>query len=83
MNASKERFGAADLDTVFSGVSKVVVAKGKKVMTFDLKKQDTSDPEFQKAVLGPTGNLRAPTLKTGKTALVGFHPEAYDARFTS
>jgi hypothetical protein len=29
------------------------------------------------SVLGPTGNLRAPALRTGKTLLVGFNEEAY------
>ena len=29
-------------------------------------------------IIGPTGNLRAPTAKVGKTLLVGFNAEAYD-----
>jgi hypothetical protein len=29
-------------------------------------------------MLGPTGNLRAPCIKSGKTVLVGFNDEAYD-----
>ncbi len=28
-------------------------------------------------MLGPTGNLRAPTIRTGATVLVGFNEEAY------
>ena len=28
-------------------------------------------------MLGPTGNLRAPTVKVGKTMIVGFNDEAY------
>ena len=28
-------------------------------------------------LLGPTGNLRAPTLRKGKTLVVGFNEEAY------
>ena len=31
------------------------------------------------AMLGPTGNLRAPTLVVGKTLLVGFNEEAYES----
>jgi arsenate reductase-like glutaredoxin family protein len=30
-------------------------------------------------LLGPTGNLRAPTIKKGKTLFVGFNEEAYQA----
>lgn len=33
------------------------------------------------AMLGPTGNLRAPCLVVGKTVLVGFNDEAYTAVF--
>ena len=29
------------------------------------------------ALLGPTGNLRAPTLRVGKTLLVGFDESSY------
>ncbi len=30
------------------------------------------------AMLGPTGNLRAPTLVVGKTVIVGFDQETYE-----
>lgn len=29
-------------------------------------------------MLGPTGNLRAPTLRVGKTVVVGFNEEVYN-----
>ncbi len=81
VNASKERFGADALPQVFEGASKVIVAKGKKVLSFDLKKASPADEDFVKAVLGPSGNLRAPAIRTGKSWLVGFHEEAYSERF--
>jgi hypothetical protein len=81
VNASRQRYGAEDLAEVFAEATRVVVAKGKKVLTFDLKATKVSDPEFRKAVLGPSGNLRAPTIRTGKTIFVGFHPDAFGDRF--
>ncbi len=30
-----------------------------------------------KALLGPTGNLRSPTMRVGKTLLIGFNEEAF------
>jgi hypothetical protein len=30
-------------------------------------------------LLGPTGNLRAPTIQQGKSLYVGFNEEAYQA----
>jgi arsenate reductase-like glutaredoxin family protein len=53
------------------------VAKGKKVTIFDMKKSPPDDATLLKHLLGPTGNLRAPTIRTGTTLLVGFHDEAY------
>lgn len=32
-------------------------------------------------MLGPTGNLRAPCLRVGKTTLVGFNDEVYAGVF--
>jgi len=60
-------------------VSKVIVAKGKRVTKFDLKRDPPNTETLLKAMLGPTGNLRAPTIKKGKTVLVGFHEEMYQA----
>jgi len=81
VDAGKQRYGAGDLVAVFAEANRVVVARGKRVLTFDLKATKLSDPEFRKAVLGPSGNLRAPTLRTGKTVLVGFHADAFGDRF--
>ena len=53
-------------------------AKGKKVVHIDLKKEKPDDEILTKMVLGPTGNLRAPTLRKGKTLIVGFNAEMYD-----
>jgi hypothetical protein len=33
------------------------------------------------AMLGPTGNLRAPTARVGKTLLVGFNEDTYKGVF--
>lgn len=56
---------------------KVIVAKGKKVEIFDMKTGAPKDADLLKAILGPTGNLRAPTIRRGQTLLVGFSEEVY------
>lgn len=53
------------------------VAKGKKIVTFNMKKDPPDDDTLLAHLLGPTGNLRAPTIKQGKTLYVGFSAEAY------
>ncbi len=61
---------------------KLLSAKGNKITEVDLKKTDLSQDEILKLVLGPTGNLRAPTLLVGKQMIVGFNEEMYDDVFT-
>ena len=60
----------------------MLVAKGKKVTEVDLKKNRPDDDTLVALMLGPTGNLRAPTMKVGKTMLVGFNQESYAETLT-
>ena len=60
-----------------SSVGRVIVAKGARVQTFDMKTTKPTDDELLSAMLGPTGNLRAPTLRRGSTLLVGFNEGVY------
>ena len=59
----------------------MIVAKGKKVTVFDLKNDPPATATLLKHMLGPTGNLRAPTVKRGKTLLVGFNADVYGETF--
>lgn len=81
MDARKSRYAADDLDEVLGDATKLVVAKGKKVVEFDLKKDRPAPDELAKVMLGPSGNLRAPTIRRGKTMLVGFNEELYGSVF--
>ncbi len=79
MDARKTRYGAADLDELFAGATKVIVAKGKKSAELDPRDADDRD-ELARAALGPTGNLRAPAARVGKTWLVGWGDPAWPER---
>ncbi len=54
--------------------------KGKKITELDLGNEEDA-AALASVALGPTGNLRAPTAKVGKTWLVGFNEEGYGATF--
>lgn len=54
--------------------------KGKKISTFDIGRQP--DDDAIDAMLGPTGNLRAPTIRVGKTCLVGFNEDVFAETFS-
>lgn len=42
-----------------------------------MTKDPPDDETLLAAMLGPTGKLRAPTLRCGKTIIVGFKPQVY------
>jgi hypothetical protein len=77
VSANSTRLGAEDVLRLSREVSKIVVAKGKKIVTFDMKKDPPGDDALLAALLGPTGNLRAPTIRKGLTLLVGFDDDMY------
>ncbi len=77
-DAKKERRGPADVLELAKSADKVVVGRGKKIVIFDMKNQPPDEKTLLAHLLGPTGNLRAPTLRRGKTLLVGFSQEAFE-----
>lgn len=78
VNAARVRLGNADALKLLDGIERFVAARGKKIVEFDLKKDRPTDEELLAHMLGPTGNLRAPTARIGKMLLVGFNEEVYD-----
>ncbi len=81
MNAKKETLGREEALKLVKDVNELYVAKGKKVVHLNLKRERPSDDELAKLLLGPTGNLRAPTLRKGKTLVVGFDAATYEKIF--
>ncbi len=77
IDARKVRYGDSDALELLDGKSNLLVAKGKKVTKVDLRKDRPDDSVLVGMMLGPTGNLRAPTLVVGKKVLVGFNEEVY------
>ena len=69
----------ADAKALLKDASRLIVAKGKKVEEFAAG--DKTSTDAVNAMLGPTGNLRAPTARVGKTILVGFNDEVYGKIF--
>ena len=83
VDARKTALGKLEALKLASEVTEIYVSKGTKVVHLDLKK-DCPDPDKLAALLlGPTGNLRAPTIKRGTTLIVGFDESTYGALFGS
>jgi arsenate reductase-like glutaredoxin family protein len=79
VDATKVKMDAAAATGLLGTVTKVVAARGQSVVEFDLKKDKPDTETLLGYLMGPTGNLRAPTARVGKTLLVGYHPDAYTA----
>jgi arsenate reductase-like glutaredoxin family protein len=75
--ANKVKLGADEALKLANAASTIHFARGRKFVTFNMKKDAPGKDELLRHILGPTGNLRAPTLKKGKTLVVGFNEELY------
>jgi hypothetical protein len=78
VDANKNRMGSREALQLLNGMKRLVAARGKKIVEFDLVKERPDDETLLSHLLGPTGNLRAPTARIGTTLVVGFSPEAYE-----
>jgi len=83
VDAKKETHQKDKAIEVLKKANSLHAAKGKKIVEVDLKKTELTQDEILKLILGPTGNLRAPTLLLGKTMVVGFNEEMYQGVFGS
>ena len=59
--------------------SLILTGKGKKRQEWNPDSDDKAN--ILKDVIGPSGNLRAPTWRIGNEFLVGFNPELYEEVF--
>ena len=76
---ASRKLGKSDAAALAKAASKVIVAKGKKVDEW--KPGGKAPADVVAAMLGPTGNLRAPTIRRGKTVIVGFNEDAFQDLF--
>ena len=68
---ASRKLGREEAANLAKAARRIVIARGKKYQSFD------GTPEVVDRMLGPTGNLRAPTMRVGKVVVVGFHEEPY------
>ena len=66
---------------MLTDVDEIYSTKGKQVTHVDLRKEQPGNEMLLSLLLGPTGNLRAPTLRLGRTLLVGFDQATYQKIF--
>ncbi len=77
VDARKNRMSPAAAVKLARSMRHVFVAKGKKVVHFDMADNPPGDAELKKHLIGPSGNLRAPTARAGDRLFVGFQPDEF------
>ena len=78
--SANQKLQASDAKNLLGSASKLIAMKGKKVSEFNVQTKVNKDAV--NAMLGPTGNLRAPTIRVGGTYLVGYNDEIFSAEFS-
>lgn len=66
---------------MFKDVDEIYSMRGQNVSYLNLKDDSAGHEAALRLALGPTGNLRAPAMRKGRTLLVGFNAEAYQDIF--
>ena len=74
-STSKEPVEGPAALALLDGVTDLYVAKGKKVVQFDLTAARPSDDELLGLLLGRSGKLRAPAIRVGTRFVVGYNPD--------
>jgi hypothetical protein len=77
--ARKVGFDKEEAWLILKQAKTVHAAKGKKFNSWEPNEENKE--AILKAAVGPSGKLRAPTLRVGDQIFVGFHPELYDRHF--
>lgn len=80
---ARAKLGSAEALRLAESAGVVLVARGKSVVRFSMKKDRPDDDTLLAHLLGPTGNLRAPTLRVGRTLVVGYNEAVFKEVFRS
>lgn len=77
-DARKVRFDRPTAIALARKAKVVIASRGNTVVRFDMRKSPPDDDTLAKSIVGPTGNLKAPTLRLRDRLIVGFCAAAYE-----
>lgn len=83
VDARKKSMGREEALVLAKTVNEIYSCKGTKITQIDMHKDKPTEATLLEALLGPTGNLRAPTIKLGDVLLVGYNEEVFKKMFKS
>jgi hypothetical protein len=77
VNARRTALQRGDALRLAGDADEIYVAKGRQVIHIGMRTGSTDEDALARLLLGPTGNRRSPTLKKGRTVIVGFDESTY------
>ncbi len=81
VDAKKTLLANAEALKLVSQADELYATKGTKVVHFNLKQERPDDEVLLQLMIGRSGKLRAPTVKKGRTLIVGFDEATYQKVF--
>ena len=75
--SASRKLGEAEALEMARVARRLIVAKGRNITRINLS-SSPSKSDILEHMLGPTGNLRAPTLRVGDVLYVGFPKEGFE-----
>jgi hypothetical protein len=82
IDAKKSPMPAAEAIRLARAGKRVIAMRGQRVADHELTAANApSDAELTSLIVGPSGNLRAPALRSAQTLLVGFHAATLEKFF--
>ena len=76
-DARKKKLGQKEALALARRADEIYAAQRGKVVHLDMKAEKPDAATLRSLLIGPSGNLRAPTLRVGKILLVGFDEATY------
>ncbi len=77
VDAKKKTLKLKDALALLESVDEIVSGRRGKVERVNLRSGNPDRATLARLLLGPTGNLRAPSFRTGRTLVVGFDQATY------
>jgi hypothetical protein len=78
VDARKQRIGPGAALNLLKGIRQlVVIGRNKRVVSHDLDKDRPDNDTLLGLMIGPSGNLRAPTVRIGHALVIGYDEETY------
>ncbi len=83
VDAKKQTLGRNEALVLAKTVKEIYSLRGNKLIHINMWENAPGEKELLEAMLGPTGNLRAPSIKLDDTLIIGFNEEAFNKLFST